>query len=184
MPIEKQNGSRLIRSGLFFTTLPNKSIDMIQDPVALAIWVHLTSKPPNWIIHKSELMKRFGLGIDRYTKAMRELRELGLVWDFIERNGEGLITDRALVCSSVPDPDKRKDHRDTGKPISRENPYLGENHITGNGIPLVSKDLSYKELKTYKNDKALSREKVSSTMDQLTDTSWAKGLLQEKELDG
>jgi hypothetical protein len=178
MPIEKQDGARLIKAGLSFTILPNKSIEAIQDPVALAIWAHLTSKPPDWIIRKAELMARFGLGRERYTKAMQELRKLGLVWDFTVRNGEGQITDNAIVCSSMPDLEAAQNHRNVRKPTLRGKPHSGKTRSPGKPTPLLSKDLSYKENITYKNKSALPREKVSSTMDQLTDTSWAKGLIE------
>ncbi len=64
-----------------YTQLPNAAINAIKNPDALAIWVYLNSKSDSWIVIGSHLRDNFSLGRDRYTKAMQDLRKLGLVVD-------------------------------------------------------------------------------------------------------
>lgn len=103
MTIEKSTGYELVQVGLYFTSLPNTVINMIQNPDALAIWVYLCSKPRDWIVRPDDLMNRFDIGRDRYWKAMKELRALQLVWDFKVKDGEtGKILSNKIVCSNLP----------------------------------------------------------------------------------
>lgn len=59
--------------------LLNETISKIRNPVALAIFTHLNTKPDNWQISPEEIMSRFDIGRDRYLRAMKELRALGLL---------------------------------------------------------------------------------------------------------
>jgi len=101
MPIEKEDGYRLIQAGISYTTLTNDAINSIKNPVAVAIWVHLCSKPKDWIVRRSEIMERFDIGRDKYQDAMRELRVLGLVWDYQVRDPDGNYKDRGVVCANA-----------------------------------------------------------------------------------
>lgn len=138
MPIEKNDGYALQKSGLNYTTLPNQIADMLGNPDALAIWFYLYSKPADWICRPKDIMTRFSLGRDRYLKAMKELREVGVVWDYMDRDANGKIIAQRLVCSNLPlevqqaldtvmpeNPHNGKT-RTTVKPALRENPHCGK----------------------------------------------------------
>lgn len=117
MPIEKENGYRLIKAGIAYTTVTNDALDAIKGPLAVAIWVHLCSKPKDWVIRRAEIMERFDIGRDRYQESMRELKSLGLVWDYQVRDTDGNYKDRGVICSnSLGEMDSLKNRSTNGQP--------------------------------------------------------------------
>ena len=61
-----------------YTTIQNEVLDLIQDELALSIFIYMQSKPENWIPRMTDLMKRWGRGRDRTQKAINHLKALGL----------------------------------------------------------------------------------------------------------
>lgn len=74
-----------------YTQLPNAIVQTLQNPDALAIWTYLNSKSSNWRIIKGHLMTHFGLGRERYVRAMQVLRQAGLVSDRYVRDGTRIV---------------------------------------------------------------------------------------------
>lgn len=74
-----------------YTQLPNAIVQTLQNPDALAIWAYLNSKSSNWRIIKGHLMAHFGLGRERYVRAMQVLRQAGLVSDRYVRDGTRIV---------------------------------------------------------------------------------------------
>lgn len=143
MPIEKELGVRLLKRGIAYTTITNEALNSIKNPVAIAIWVHLCSKPESWVVRRQEIMDRFDIGRDKYQDCMRELRELGLVWDFQNRDLEGGFTDRGVVCSNtLPIDEKSPSTGFIGRPILPEDGSAGRRQIR----PLSNKRVSIKEI--------------------------------------
>jgi Mn-dependent DtxR family transcriptional regulator len=102
MAIQKVSAAELRKVGLHYTTITNQVMQLIQNPDALAIWVYLLSQSEGWIVRPTDLKKRFNLSKGRYSKAMNELKDLGLCFVAIERNEKGQIQSKPLVCSSLP----------------------------------------------------------------------------------
>lgn len=75
--IQKYN-SRLIKD-VNFTIVLNKVVQHIHDLEVLALYVYLSSLPPEWIINKAHLRKHFKIGERKIDKLFRGLRELGLL---------------------------------------------------------------------------------------------------------
>jgi hypothetical protein len=88
--------------GLHYTAITNEVLAKIETPDAMAVWVYLLSKSSDWIPRESDIMARWGFGRDRYLKAMKHLRQLGLVWTHTERDGGGRIVDTVLNVGSMP----------------------------------------------------------------------------------
>jgi len=170
MPIEKEDGYRLIKEGASFTTLPNSSIDAVRSPVALAIWVHLCMKPEDWIVRRSEIMQRFSIGRDKYQECMRELRALGLVWDYHIRDENGGFLDKAIVCGLTIDP--LKNSREPEIQAVRREP---ENPKDGKPERRQIRPLTKERVIT--NKRILTN--GENAFDRLMDKSWAIGLVDE-----
>lgn len=100
MPIQKATATTLKHIGGTYVVIPSTTIALIQDPHALAILVYLMDRPNDWIIYREHIKKRFSIGKDRYEKAMRELKALGLVWRQYERNDKGHITNTTLCIQA------------------------------------------------------------------------------------
>jgi hypothetical protein len=94
MPIDKPPTKAegfLSKVGFGFTPLDNEAINVIGDAIALAVWVHLCSKPQAWRVSEKEVCNSLSIGRDRYRKAMTSLRTIGLVWDDWTRHNGRII---------------------------------------------------------------------------------------------
>jgi len=128
MPIRKENSARLTKESLPYDIFSREVVQSITNPIALAIWAYLQTKPESWVVRRSDILNHFqGLGRDRYDSAMKELKSLGLVWVSVTRDGQGQIQDRALVVESSPK---------VGFPTIRENPQVGKTTLRENP-PLI-----------------------------------------------
>lgn len=96
MPISRASATKLRKSQLPYTTLPNDTILMIANPDALAFWVYLQTRPSGWTVRPAELRQRFGLGRDRSARAMRDLRALGLITHTEIRGEDGRLAGSVL----------------------------------------------------------------------------------------
>lgn len=74
-----------------FTTLLNKTLDLIPDAAAMGIYVYLSSKQNDWIIQEKDLMNRFHVGRDFIRSRMKVLKELGLLIKEAVRDDKGRI---------------------------------------------------------------------------------------------
>lgn len=132
MAIQKVSAAELRKVGLHYTTITNEVMQLIRNPDALAIWVYLMSQDERWIVRPTDLKKRFGIGKDRYSKAMNELKDLGLCYVAIIRNEKGQVESKTMVCSSLPldwlgvSSIGSETRHDGGKPTRWENPQDGK----------------------------------------------------------
>ncbi len=62
----------------------------------LAIWVYLTHLPSCGISPEKQVREHFGIGCQKYSKALKGLREAGLVWRELGRGKNGRIMGNAL----------------------------------------------------------------------------------------
>lgn len=102
MPIEKESSATLIHAGLQFDVFPRQVVQVITDPVALAYYAFLLSMPDTWIVRRKHLMDHFSVGRTLHDRAMKVLRELGLIDDVIIRGEGGQIKTRSIVVYTVP----------------------------------------------------------------------------------
>ena len=123
MPINKEK-ERFAKEKLPFEMVSRDVVHKIRLPEALAIWVYLITLPANWIPRREHLRERFDLGRDRYSAAMKELRDLGLVWDAVIRDGQGKIIEKVMTVQALFD--FQRDSLCAGKPTSRVNQQVGE----------------------------------------------------------
>lgn len=113
--IRKGTATIFHQSGKPYTSISNHVVNNIRNPDALAIWTFLQSKDNGWNVIKGFLMDHFGLGRDRYAKAMRDLKVLGLVEYATVLAGDGSLKGtRVFVNYEIPE------NRHLGKPTSRK----------------------------------------------------------------
>ena len=140
MSINKGNATRFVKESVPYDIISREIAQSVNNPVALAIWVYLQTKPDNWTPRRAEIMSHFdGLGRDRYDQALRELKGLGLVWVADTRDEKGRIIDRVMVCESLPK---------VGKPATRVNQQDGKATL-GESRPLKETE-TVKETETSK----------------------------------
>ena len=77
--IQKGSASLFHSSGKPYTSISNEAVDALTNPDALAIWTYLQTRDSGWTVIGGYLQERFGMGRERYAKAMRFLKEAGLV---------------------------------------------------------------------------------------------------------
>lgn len=102
MSIITESPTELVKAGFNYVTLPPQVLEQLTDPVSAAIWIYLQSQAERWVIRRTDIMRRWGIGRKRYDKAMHELKAAGLVWLEMDRDAGGKIMGKKLVCSNVP----------------------------------------------------------------------------------
>lgn len=91
MSIIKNTPNILKHSGLPFTTVINKTIDLIKDPATLGIYVYLAGKPQDWRISETNLQNRFDKCRDFVRSRLSELKKLGLIKSVSIRDNKNQI---------------------------------------------------------------------------------------------
>lgn len=129
MAVKRVSASLARTQELPYTTLLNNTVDLIRNPIALAIYTYLQTKNEKWIVRRTDVMERFGIGKHRYTEAMGHLRDLGLVERVVNRNQQGQVIDNQLVIHYQPETSDRMTYQpDTGSignPDEQESSQLG-----------------------------------------------------------
>lgn len=92
---------RLRRHKSRFTVFQNDVFDLIQGPEAKLVWVYLLTKPDNWRINNLNVRNSLKIGLPRYRKAVKELRELRLLEDVYLRENRRIIA-HEVVLNEVP----------------------------------------------------------------------------------
>ena len=80
-----------------FTVHFNAVLQNLRDPIALAIWAYLTSRPRGWRVNRTELQDHFDLGRDRTNKALKLLHDLKLLRYEQTRDEHGNFTESKIV---------------------------------------------------------------------------------------
>jgi hypothetical protein len=131
MPVQKENATKLRKFGYNFESIPRQVVEQITNPVALAYYTYLLTRPDDWVVRRSHLMDHFGVGRDRHGAAMKQLREIGVVWFQDERNAKGQILERLLMIGAIPVDDLPK----VGKPTIRgSQPESKTDHLKNNRV--------------------------------------------------
>jgi hypothetical protein len=162
MAILKHSSAALFRREIHHTAIPHESADLIQDPVALAIWLYLLQQHHTWIPRSTDIERRFNIGKHKRKNAMRHLRDLGLVFDHYEHDDQGRIN-RFMVVSDLQNPDAVRVSEAVDQVITRgaENqPHSGSSRgadflTDGKSNPLINdQDLTRDQEKSFKDHPA------------------------------
>ena len=134
MPVNKVDGEMLRKNRVAYEVVPRDVVQQVKNPDALAIWIYLLTKPDNWVVRRTDIRRHFGLGMDRYSNAMRELREMGLVVSAAISDGKtGQLQGKVIwvnACvTEVPENPNVGKNRTSGFPECRENRTLKETEI-------------------------------------------------------
>lgn len=79
MSIEKLDIAKLRQEKIPFTMHLNYVLQNVRHPLALAIWVYLTSLPEGWEVHRNQLMEHFQVGRDKLKEALTYLNKNYLI---------------------------------------------------------------------------------------------------------
>lgn len=77
--IKKKQINEFIDDNVMFTVLDTATIQNIKDPVALAVWVYLCSKPQDWVVRRQEVRCHFSMSQEKIAKCFNLLIDLGLL---------------------------------------------------------------------------------------------------------
>ena len=102
-----------------YEPISRETIQAIKDPVALAIWVYLMSKPSDWNIVPKELEEHFGIGRDKRLKAIKTLESLGLYVTTLIRDDKGQLKGRRVDIYHDIDTNRNTEKPKVGKSESR-----------------------------------------------------------------
>ena len=112
-----------------YEMLSRETITSIENPVALAVWVHLVAKPQDWVVRRNEIKERFKIGDIAYKKAIDELKSLGLFVVERVRDDKGHIVENLIHIYPNIDKTRNSDNPYCGKPVIRETNKLTEKEI-------------------------------------------------------
>ena len=145
MSIVKNTPHYLKHSHSSFTTVLNKTIELISDPAALGIYLYLSSKPDNWEISPTNLKNRFKKGGDFIRFRMAELKKLGLLKSVAIKNDKGQVIRWETVLYNEPQsldtkPKDEKNHN-VENPPSGNDTHVVDPYITNKRV-LKIKDIN------------------------------------------
>ena len=84
--------NKFIKADSPYQTTSRETVNKLTDIDQLAIWTYLMHRPTDWAPQAKQIREHFGIGHDRYKKALRGLREAGLASWTQERGENGRIT--------------------------------------------------------------------------------------------
>lgn len=158
MAIQKNTKNLLKKLGLPFSPVINSTMDLINDPATLGVFVYLSSKPDNWIIQETELMRRFDKGRDYIRKRLKELKDVGLLETKSTRDNKGHIVGWTTMLYSHILPETKTDEGPVPKQQAFQKPRTTQ--ITENPHSGITRHL---EKTTYTNKRDLSLVKKETT---------------------
>jgi hypothetical protein len=112
-----------------YEMVSRETVGQITNPVSLAIWVYLTSKPENWTPRKTEIKEHFSIGDVAYKKAIEHLKDLGLYSVDQQRNDKGQIIENLIHIYPIVVKNRSLEKPYFGKTDCRINKPLKENII-------------------------------------------------------
>lgn len=123
--IKKESAAKLRLGGDKYTTLPNKTIDLIGNADSLALLCYLLSKSENWIVRHSDIKNKFNWGKQKCQNAINHLRELCLLETVEVRNESGHLIGKEIIIYSSPNTQLT----DSRLNRTSEKPKVGESGI-------------------------------------------------------
>lgn len=156
MSVEKLDSAKVKQEKIPFTIHLNYVLQNVRNPLALAIWVYLTSLPDDWIVHRNQLMSHFDIGRDKLTAALKFLNQNYLIEYVISKNEKGQIENWQITVKTGHEFEVI--HRSQSTPLniqSLENHSRGKQHLqkkqNTNEVVVTKKSSCANDLKS-KND--------------------------------
>lgn len=117
---------------------------------AKGLWAYLLSKPDDWQIYESELIKRAKDGRDSVRTALRELEKYGYISRRQTRNEDGSFGSMEYIVYERPITENLDDESGDGKSVYGKTDPSTENPSTGfpstENPPLLNNDLTNNDL--------------------------------------
>jgi hypothetical protein len=86
--IEKLDSVKVRQEKLPYTIHMNYVLQNVRHPLALAIWVYLSSLPADWKVHRNQLMEHFDVGRDKLGDALKYLNSNNLI-EYLQEKTDG-----------------------------------------------------------------------------------------------
>lgn len=100
MSIEKLDSVKVRQEKIPFTMHLNYVLQNVQHPLALAIWVYLSSLPETWHVNRNQLMEHFNVGRDKLKDALAYLNENYLIEYYQEKLPDGTFGHHEILVKS------------------------------------------------------------------------------------
>lgn len=100
--IEKASAAKLHAQKAPYTSVGNKTVELIANPDSLAIWTYLQTRAPGWKVIGSYLQDHFGMGRVRYRKAMKYLADMRLITHLPVRDEDGRMAGTRIIVHYQP----------------------------------------------------------------------------------
>lgn len=105
MNIERASATLAREQEQPYTTFLNATLSVIETTDALAIYTYLQTKAQGWIVRRTDVMNRFSITKERYAKAVKHLKDVGLMETVIIRDDAGKATDNRVIIHYTPKAD-------------------------------------------------------------------------------
>ena len=89
MSIEKLDSIKIKQAQIPYTQIFTKVLQNIKNTDALAIWVYLSSLPPDWVINKEQIKNHFNIGDKTIKNVFSYLNRCRLITYTRERSANG-----------------------------------------------------------------------------------------------
>lgn len=143
-----------------FTVLMNEVFQSKLQADSLGVLCYLLSLPDDWVLHKTHLMKHFGIGREKMDRIFKELEASGfmLAMNMI-RTKEGKFIGRSYIVYDLPThSEPSTDKPSTAKPLTAR--------------PTSNKNLSDKELILQRTNTKKADDKKSASHDMSERERW------------
>jgi len=89
------------------TVIHTKSIQLITNPINLAVYLYLASKPPEWKLNVKDIMNQFSIGKNKVYRAIADLVLIGLI-ERVETRDKGRFLEYQYFVRLSPLPGNRE----------------------------------------------------------------------------
>ncbi len=141
-----------------------KTIQLITNPINLAVYTYLSSMPETWKVNAKQLSKHFGIGIKRIYKTLNDLIMIGLI-ERIEIREKGQFLDYEYYIYLEPINISPNSQNEQSVSPSGQKPLVGEPNGQ-NGITYKENKIHYKEKKEKKSLSLKSKPQPPVTREQ------------------
>ena len=146
MNIERASATLAREQEQPYTTFLNATLSAIETTDALAIYTYLQTKAQGWIVRRTDVMNRFSITKERYAKAVRHLKDIGLMETVIIRDEAGKATDNRVLIHYTPKtevcktrhPEKQEVGKSRHLVINQSSSNESTNTNSATALPLVN----------------------------------------------
>tara|TARA_R110000765_G_scaffold175687_1_gene280564 strand:- start:134 stop:976 length:843 start_codon:yes stop_codon:yes gene_type:complete len=129
MNIERASATLAREQAQPYTTFLNATLSVIETTDALAIYTYLQTKAQGWIVRRTDVMNRFSITKERYAKAVKHLKDVGLMETVIIRDDAGKATDNRVLIHYTPKADVCKSRHPEKQEVGKSR------HLVINQLP-------------------------------------------------